>query len=263
MPLSGELADMLRRRLGEAANGEFRDAELEALEPLLRVQAKWSVIPHSDELLIERLKSRDGWHLFVFPFEGRLVHEGLAALLAYRMSRIRKITFSMSANDWGFELLSSSEPPLEEALAGDLLSPENLGDDINASLNATEMARRQFREIARVTGLVFPGFPRSGKTARQLQASSGLFFDVFTRYDPGNMLLGQAYREVLERQLERSRLGVALKRLSESRVVVTDPERFTPLAFPLLVDRTRNKLSSESLADRVKRMQLALERAAG
>jgi len=263
MPLSGELADLLRQRLGEAADGEFRDAELEALEPLLRVQAKWSIIPGADELLIERVKSRDGWHLFVFPFEGRLVHEGLAALLAYRMSRIRRITFSMSANDWGFELLSSSTPPLEEALAGDLLSPDNLGDDINASLNATEMARRQFREIARVTGLVFPGFPRSGKTARQLQASSGLFFDVFMRYDPGNMLLDQAHREVLERQLERSRLGVALKRLSASRVVVTDPERFTPLAFPLLVDRTRNKLSSESLADRVKRMQAALERAAG
>jgi len=263
MPLSGELADLLRQRLGEAAGGVFRDPELEILEPLFRVQAKWSVIPRPDELLIERVKSRDGWHLFVFPFEGRLVHEGLAALLAYRMSRIRRITFSMSANDWGFELLSSSAPPLEEALADGLLSPGNLGDDINASLNATEMARRQFREIARVTGLVFPGFPRSGKTARQLQASSGLFFDVFTRYDPGNMLLDQAYREVLERQLERSRLGVSLKRLSESRVMVKDPERFTPLAFPLLVDRTRNKLSSESLADRVKRMQVALERAAG
>jgi ATP-dependent Lhr-like helicase len=263
MAMSGELADLLRQRLGEVADGVFRDPELEALEPLFRVQAKWSQIPRPDELLIERVKSRDGWHLFVFPFEGRLVHEGLAALLAYRMSRIRRITFSMSANDWGFELLSSSAPPLEEALAGGLLSPDNLGDDINASLNATEMARRQFREIARVTGLVFPGFPRSGKTARQLQASSGLFFDVFMRYDPGNMLLDQAHREVLERQLERSRLGVALKRLSKSVVSVTEPERFTPLAFPLLVDRTRNKLSSESLADRVKRMQAALERAAG
>lgn len=263
MPLSGELADMLRRKLGEAADGEFRDAEMEALEPLLRVQAKWSAIPHPDELLIERVKSRDGWHLFVYPFEGRLVHEGLSALLAYRMSRIRKITFSMSSNDHGFSLLSSSAPPLEEALAGGLLSPENLGDDISASLNATEMARRQFREIARVTGLVFPGFPRSGKTARQLQASSGLFFDVFMRYDPENMLLDQAYREVLERQLERSRLGTALARLNGSKVIVKDPSRFTPLAFPLLVDRTRNRLSSESLSDRVRRMQVTLERAAG
>jgi len=205
------------------------------------------------------VKTRDGWHLFVYPLEGRLVHEGLAALFAYRMSRLKPISFVMSSNDWGFELLSPDEAPLET----DLLSPHNLAEDIPASLNAAEMAKRQFREIARVAGLVFPGFPRSGKTARQLQASSSLFFDVFQRYDPDNLLLAQAHREVLERQLERSRLGRTLQRLSESKVVVTNPKRFTPLSFPLLVDRTRNKVSSEKLSDRIKRMQLALERAAG
>ena len=265
LPLSGELAEMLRRRLGEAADGIFRGPELEALRGLLEIQRKWSAIPHADELLIERMKSRDGWHLFFYPLEGRLVHEGLAALFAYRMSRIRPISFVMSSNDWGFEFLSPTEPPLDEALSLDLhlLSPDHLVDDIPASLNAAEMARRQFREIARVAGLVFPGFPRSGKTARQLQASSGLFFDVFQKYEPENRLLAQAHREVLERQLERSRLGVALQRLSQSRILITTPRRFSPLCFPLLVDRTRNKVSSEKLGDRIKRMQLALEKAAG
>ncbi|MEO8336823.1 MAG: ligase-associated DNA damage response DEXH box helicase [bacterium] len=275
MPLSGELAHLLRLRLGEAADGIYRGEELQALKSLLEIQRKWSVIPHPDELLIERVKTRDGWHLFVYPLEGRLVHEGLAALFAYRMSRLTPISFVMSSNDWGFELLSPDEPPLDEALgtgravipgeASDrlLLSPHNLADDITASLNAAEMAKRQFREIARVAGLVFPGFPRAGKTARQLQASSGLFFDVFQRYDPENLLLAQAHREVLERQLERSRLGRTLQRLSQATVVITNPKRFTPLSFPLLVDRTRNKVSSEKLSDRIKRMQLALERAAG
>ncbi|MEP6732506.1 MAG: ligase-associated DNA damage response DEXH box helicase [bacterium] len=263
LPLSHELAALLRERLGEAAKGIFRGAELEALRALLEIQRKWSAIPRADELLIERVKTRDGWHLFVYPLDGRLVHEGLAALFAYRMSRVQPISFVMSSNDWGFELLSPTEPPLEEALDRFLLSPGNLVEDIPASLNAAEMAKRQFREIARVAGLVFPGFPRSGKTARQLQASSGLFFDVFQRYDPGNLLLVQAHREVLERQLERSRLGQTLQRLSDSKVVITSPKRFTPLSFPLLVDRTRNKVSSEKLSDRIKRMQLALERAAG
>ncbi|MDQ2668123.1 MAG: ligase-associated DNA damage response DEXH box helicase [Gemmatimonadota bacterium] len=263
LPLSGELAHLLRLRLGEAADGVYRGAELESLRGLLEIQRKWSAIPHADELLVERIKSRDGWHLFLYPLEGRLVHEGLAALFAYRMSRIRPITFVMSSNDWGMELLSPEEPPLDEAVAGGLLSPDGLVDDIPASLNAAEMARRQFREIARVAGLVFPGFPRSGKTARQLQASSGLFFDVFMKYEPGNLLLAQAHREVLERQLERSRLGTTLQRLSLAKVVVTTPRRFSPLSFPLLVDRTRSKVSSEKLSDRIKRMQLALERAAG
>ena len=263
LPLSGELAAALRNRLGEAARGEFRGPEMKAVEPILKVQAKWSRIPSPHELLIERVKTREGHHLFFFPFEGRLVHEGLAALFAYRMSRLRPITFSMASNDWGLELLSPDAAPLDEALANGLLDPANLLDDIGASLNATEMAKRQFREIARVAGLVFPGYPHSGKTARQLQASSGLFFDVFQRYDPGNLLLSQAQREVLERQLESSRLARTLVRLAKASVVITQPRRTPPLAFPLLVDRARERVSSESLGDRIRRMQLVLENAAG
>jgi ATP-dependent helicase Lhr and Lhr-like helicase len=263
LPLSGELAAALRKRLEEAARGEYREAEMQAIRPILEVQARWSRIPAADELLIERVKSREGHHLFFFPFEGRLVHEGLAALFAYRLSRLRPISFTMASNDYGFELLSPEPAPLDEGLEQGLLAPENLLEDVPASLNATEMARRQFREIARVAGLVFPGFPHAGKSARQLQASSGLFFDVFSRYDPANLLLSQAHREVLERQLESSRLGRTLERLSRSKLAVTSPSRTPPLAFPLLVDRTRDRVSTESLADRVLRMQMALERAAG
>lgn len=263
LPLSGQLAELLRARLGDAAAGEFRGPEMNAVRPLLEVQRRWSHIPSAAELLIERVKTREGWHLFVYPFDGRLVHEGLAALVAYRMSRIAPITFSMASNDYGFELLSPVEPPLDLALANGLFDPHALLEHIAAALNSTEMAKRQFRELARVAGLVFPGFPRSGKTARQLQMSSGIFFDVLQRYDPGNMLLTQAAREVLERQLESTRLAKTLERIASSSIVVTNPKRPTPLAFPLVVDRNRERVSSESLSDRIRRMQLALERAAG
>lgn len=263
LPMSDSLAAMLRERFGEASRDELRGPEMTALRPLFEVQKRWSRIPKPNELLIEHVKTREGHHLFWYPFEGRLVHEGLAALMALRLARLAPITFTMSANDYGFELLSVDAPPLEAALAGNLLTPESLLEDVPASLNATEMARRQFREIARVAGLVFPGLPRAGKTARQLQASSSLFFDVFQRYDPGNLLLSQAHREVLERQLESSRLGRTLERLSRADVVIATPKRVTPLGFPLLVDRTRERVSSETLADRIKRMQVALEKAAG
>jgi ATP-dependent Lhr-like helicase len=263
LPLSGQLAALLRERIGEAGRGAFRGPEMKTLQPLFAVQRKWSHIPGPDELLVEQVKTREGWHLFVYPFEGRLVHEGLAALCAYRLARHAPITFSMASNDYGFELLSPTEPPLAAALDAALFSPDRLAEDIQAALNSTEMAKRQFRELARVAGLVFPGFPRAGKTARQLQISSGLFFDVLQRYDPGNLLLSQAAREVLERQLESTRLGIALHRLSRAEVIVTHPRRVTPLGFPLLVDRTRERVSSESMADRIRRMQLALERAAG
>jgi ATP-dependent helicase Lhr and Lhr-like helicase len=263
LPLSSELAGAIRARLEEARSGVFRGPELECIQPMLEIQALWSSIPAADELLVERVKTREGHHLFLFPFEGRLVHEGLAAILAYRISRRAPITFTLAANDYGVELLSPEPAPLEAALEAGLFSTAGLLEDVPASLNAAEMARRQFREIARVAGLVFPGYPRAGKTARQLQASSGLFFDVLQRYDPGNLLLEQASREVLERQLERSRLARTLERIGRSRVVLQELRRPSPLAFPLIVDRTRQRVSSESLADRVRRMQIALEREAG
>jgi ATP-dependent Lhr-like helicase len=263
LPMSGQLAELLRRRVGEAGKGIVRGPEMEAMQPLFAVQRKWSHIPNPDEILIEQVKSREGWHLFMYPFDGRLVHEGLSALCAYRLARHAPITFSMASNDYGFELVSPTEPPLEAALAAALFDPDHLVEDIQAALNATEMARRQFRELARVAGLVFPGFPRAGKSARQLQMSSSLFFDVLRQYDPGNLLLSQASREVLERQLESTRLGATLRRLATATVVVRRPRRVTPFGFPLVVDRNRERVSSESFVDRIRRMQLALEKAAG
>lgn len=262
LPLSDLLAGAMRTILDRARAGRYESPELAAVRPILELQSRWSAIPAAGELLIEQVATREGFHLFVYPFEGRLVHAGLAALLAYRLSQRQPATFTLAVNDYGFELLSSTPPRLEEALAAGVLRPGDLAVDIPASLNAAELARRQFREIARIAGLVFTGYPGNRKTARQVQASSGLLYDVFARYDPDNPLLEQARREVLERQLERERLGRALLRLSEARLVLRSPERPTPFAFPLLVERLRETVSSERLADRVARMGLALERAA-
>ncbi len=254
MPLSSELSEAVRARLDQALHGIYEGAEMRAIQPVLETQEEISIIPSRNQLLIERAATRDGHHLFFFPFEGRLVHEGLAALLAWRIAQLEPITFSMACDDYGIELLSPHRAHLEEALEAGILSPTNLAEDIPASLNAAEMAKRQFREIARVAGLTFTGYPGQNKTARQLQASSGLLFDVFARYDAGNLLIDQAHREVLERQLERSRLGRTLERLSRARTVVRDVERFSPLSFPLVVDRSRHRVTSEKLVDRIKRM---------
>lgn len=263
MPLSSELAKAVRQRLEQARKGIFEGPEMEAVRPVLETQSALSAIPAMNEFLIERVETSEGHHLFLYPFEGRLVHEGIAALLAWRIARLRPITFSMAFNDYGFQLLSQDLAPIEEALAKGLLSPQNLLNDIPASLNAAEMARRQFREIARVAGLTFAGYPGQNKSVRQLQASSGLLFDVFMQYDSGNLLIEQAHREVLERQLERSRLGRTLERLASSRIRILDIQHPSPLAFPLLIDFARSRVSSEKLADRVRRMTQQLERAAG
>jgi ATP-dependent Lhr-like helicase len=263
LPLSSELSAALRRKLDEASRHHFDSPEMQSVAPLLRVQERWSRIPALDELLIERWKSREGHHLFVYPFAGRLVHEGLAALWAYRLSRRVPNTFSMSVNDYGVELLSPHDAAVDPELPALLLSTDNLADDLAASLNNVEMARRQFREVARIAGLVFEGYAGQRKTAKQLQASSGLLYDVFSNYDPANLLLVQARREVLERQLESSRLTRTLRDLATANVTIQHLGRPTPLAFPLVVDRLRDRLSSETLTQRIQRMTAQLEKDAG
>ena len=262
MPISPELAASVRGQLDEARAACTRDPRWRRCGPSWKSRPPGPGSPRPDELLVERVATREGHHLFFYPVEGRLVHEGLAALFAYRIAQLGPISFTLAANDYGLELLSAEPAPIHEAIEAGLFSPAHLLHDIPASLNAAELARRQFREIARVAGLIFQGYPGVNKSR---EAGAGLeraLYDVFARYDPDNLLLFQAHREVLERQLERSRLGRALERIAGGRVSVVDVERPTPLAFPLLVDRAREQVSSEKLGDRIRRMVAPLERAA-
>ncbi|HZK65860.1 MAG TPA: helicase-related protein, partial [Puia sp.] len=266
MPLSANLGLMLRKKFNEAwlvAEGREKkgtDIELCALKPLFELQQKLSHIPKEDELLIEQIETGDGFHLFVYPFEGRLVHEAMAALLAFRISRITPITFSFAMNDYGFELLSDQPIPVDDSNVYELFSLNELGLDIQRSVNSAEMARRKFRDVAVIGGLIFQGYPGEHKKARHLQSSAGLLFNVFSEYDPHNLLLRQAYHEVMEQQMEEGRLRNMLDRIGKSRIVIVFPEKLTPFCFPLKVDSMREDLSSEKLEDRVKKMQRQLSK---
>jgi ATP-dependent helicase Lhr and Lhr-like helicase len=267
MPLSANLGFMLRRKLNEASDSlkpsdaSFavkKEIELEVLKPLFDLQENLSHVPKENELLIEHIETKDGYHLFAYPFEGRLVHEAMAALLAYRISRILPITFSFAMNDYGFELLSDQPIPVDDTNVYELFSLENLSADIQRSVNSAEMARRKFRDIAVIGGLIFQGYPGEQKKARHLQSSASLLFNVFSEYDKHNLLLRQAYNEVMEQQMEEARLRNMLERIQEGKIVITVPQQLTPFCFPLKVDSMRENFSSEQLEDRVKRMQLQL-----
>jgi ATP-dependent Lhr-like helicase len=259
MSLSVELADGLRRKLDEAASYIFEDSEMQAARGMLSVQQDWSKVPCANEVLIEMIETREGHHLFCYALEGRTVHEGLAALLAHRLSRIKPMTFTFAANDYGLELLSDDEIPFSKDVVFELFTVDNLAEDLVSSMNAAELSKRQFREIARVAGLVFSGYPGTPKSTKQVQATSGLIYDVFAKYEPSNPLLGQAGREVMDLQLDQSRLTACLRRILNSTVIVSHPERPTPFAFPLMVDRLRETVSSEEVEDRVRKMIAALE----
>jgi ATP-dependent Lhr-like helicase len=282
MPLSANLGKKLREKFneanGEAENSEYRiqnseeekkkknirskksikDIELKVLQPLFTLQQELSHVPRANELLIEQIETKDGFHLFVFPFEGRLVHEAMAAILAFRISKVRPITFSFAMNDYGFELLSDQPIPVDDTNVYELFSPDNLLADIQRSVNATEMAKRKFRDIAVIGGLIFQGYPGEQKKARHLQSSASLLFKVFAEYEPNNLLLRQAYQEVLDQQMEEVRLRNMLERIQQSTIILTFPEKLTPFCFPIKVDSMRENLTSEKLEDRVKKMQMQL-----
>lgn len=261
MPLSANLGKKLRETLDlSPVYGSSGIVELDALHPLFQLQENLSHVPKKNELLIEQIETKDGFHLFVYPFEGRLVHEAMAAILAYRISRVRPITFSFAMNDYGFELLSDQPIPVDDTNVYELFSPDDLLNDIQRSVNNTEMARRKFRDVAVIGGLIFQGMPGEKKKARHLQSSASLLFNVFSEYDPQNILLRQAYQEVLDQQMEEVRLRDMLQRIQQSKIIITFPEQLTPFCFPIKVDSMREDLSSEKLEDRVRKMQTLLEK---
>ncbi|MBN3725051.1 ligase-associated DNA damage response DEXH box helicase, partial [Burkholderia sp. Ac-20379] len=262
MPLSSELADAALAMLARAGDGIYDEPEMRAVRPLLELQARWSALPAPGVLVAESIRTREGHHFFCYPFAGRTAHVGLGSLIAWRVARDQPSTFSISMNDYGFELLSAQPFDWRALIDGGLFSTDDLAHDILASLNASELSARRFREIARVSGLVFQGHPGQQKSARQLQASSGLFYEVFRKHDSGNLLLAQADEEVLVQELELGRMRAALERMGTSRLALSTPNKPTPFAFPLIVGRLREKVTTETLADRVARMLADLEKAA-
>ena len=263
MPLSSNLSHLLRLALGQAA-GHLDPADpLASVQELLAVQARWSAIPTEGQFLVEALQDRDGFHLFFYPFEGRMVHEILGALVAWRIAQVYPVNFTIAMNDYGFELLADEVLDAEELLGLDLFSLNNLRPDLERSINKTDLTRRRFREVATVAGLVFTGYPGANIAERHLRASSNLLYDMFVQYEPDNLLLQQALDEVFNFEVEASRLTATLERINAQQLILKGTGRPTPFAFPILTDGLREKLSGLGLEERILKMIAQLEKEAG
>jgi len=260
MAFTTEMSEALLEMMQRAAQGDFFEPELQAARTMLQTQARLSRIPTPNTLLVEAFQSREGQHLYVYPFAGRNVHLGLASLVAWRLARPRPNTFSYSINDYGFELVSAEPFEVEPVLRGELFATGELLHDVLASLNSSELAQRRFREIARVAGLISTGYPGQPKSTRQLQASSALFFEVFRKYDRNNLLLTQAEQEVLGQELEISRLRATLQAMQRKEVVFAPLKHPSPMSLPLMVERFREKLTTEQLSQRLNRILRDMER---
>ncbi|MFD2825810.1 ligase-associated DNA damage response DEXH box helicase [Leeuwenhoekiella polynyae] len=261
LTLSAQMSELLREELYSANLPlEQQTRELQALKDIFDRQRLESIVPNNDQFLIETFKSREGYHHIFYPFEGRFVHEALGSLLAYRISLLSPITFSIAFNDYGFEILSDQKIDMQQVLDNDLFTSAYLFEDLQRSLNSTEMARRKFRDIAVISGMVFTGFPGKIVKNKHLQSNSQLLFEVFRDYEAENLLFQQAYRETFEHQLEEGRLRIALERIEKQEIIVKNCEKATPFSFPIITDRLREKLSSEKLEDRIKNMLKYLDK---
>lgn len=260
MSLSSKLADKIREIFQEYHLGIIRSEELRRVLPILDLQEKLSVVPDRSTFLIESIRSSEGFHLFFYPFEGRMIHELMSALIAYRIAQRYPVSFNIAMNDYGFELLSDVYISPEEVLEEDIFSLKNIDRDILHCVNESEMSRRKFREIAGIAGLVFQGYPGKPTTFKHIQANSTLLFQVFDQYDPDNLLLKQAHLEALNQQMEQEKFVKAMKKVDELHLIIKRPVQFTPFSFPLMVDRlSRTTISSESVEDRVAKILAQME----
>jgi len=259
--ISPDLGEAIRHSFKNIHKRSHQSREIAFLKPLFEEQKRRSQLPSENELLVEYIETRYGHHLFVYPFEGKLVHEGMSQVVAYRLGKLKPATFSIATNEYGFELVSETKYELNEELLRILFSPTHLHEDINSGINVQEMAKRRFRDIAGIAGLVFQGFPGKSMKTKHLQANSGLFFSVFQDYDPSNLLLREAFDEVFDFQLEEGRMQKAFNRINDHHIVLSRPEKLTPFAFPIFSESFRERYSNEDWQSRLEKlkMQLTLE----
>jgi len=257
--ISPDLGLAIRHSFESIHKKDRRSHEVAFLQPLFKEQERRSGLPREGELLVEYITTKYGHHLFVYPFDGKLVHEGMAQVLAYRLGKIQAATFSIASNEYGFELLSATKYEIDQVVIQQLLSPEQLHHDITSGINVQEMARRRFRDIAGIAGLVFQGFPGKAMKTKHLQANAGLFFSVFEDYDPSNLLLREAYDEVFDFQLEEGRMQLAFERIAQHAIVLAFPKQLTPFSFPIFSESFREKYSNEDWQSRLEQIKLQLE----
>lgn len=260
MSLSSKLANKIREIFQEYNSGIVKSEEVRRVLPILDLQDKLSIVPDRNTFLIETHRSSEGFHLFFYPFEGRMIHELMSALIAYRISQSYPVSLNMAMNDYGFELLSDVYISPEEVMEEDVFSLKNIERDILHCVNESEMSRRKFREIASIAGLVFQGYPGKPTTFKHIQANSSLLFQVFEQYDPDNLLLKQAHKEALNQQMEQEKFVRAMKKINGMNIVIKHPVQFTPFSFPLMVDRlSRTSISSETIEDKVAKILAQME----
>ncbi|REJ57855.1 MAG: ligase-associated DNA damage response DEXH box helicase [Microcystis aeruginosa DA14] len=245
-PLSTFLAAGVRRMLSDPA--EWRKLPPQVAE-WLELQRAVSVIPGSDQLLVETFPRGDRFHLVAYPFEGRLAHQTLGMLLTRRLERRGLKPLGFVANDyslsvWGLSDLGAAIRAGELSTAA-LFDEDMLGDDLEAWLDESQLMKRTFRTCAVIAGLIERRHPGKEKSGRQVTISTDLIYDVLRRHEPGHLLLRAARADAATGLLDIARLGQMLSRI-RGRIVHSDLMRVSPLAVPVMLEIGREPIYGDA-----------------
>ncbi len=235
-PLSTYLAAGVRAIL---ADPERWTALPRQVSDWLRIQKDNSVLPRTDQLLIETFPRGNRFYMVAYPFEGRLAHQTLGMLLTRRLDRAKLRPTGFVATDysiavWGLEDLGRAFAGKSPSLAA-LFDEDMLGDDLEAWMAESYLLKRLFRNCALISGLIEKRHPGKEKTGRQVTISTDLVYDVLLKHEPDHVLMQAAWADAATGLLDIARLGDMLKQI-KGHIVHQRLDRISPLAVPVMLE---------------------------
>lgn len=246
-PLTTFLADRVRHILHDRDAWRTLPAQV---REWIEVQARKSIIPAVDQLLVETFPRGGRHYLVCYPFEGRLAHQTLGMLLTRRLERSGLRPQGFVASEYALSVWAGADMRGEDM---DWLFHEDmLGDDLDAWLEESALMKRTFRNNALIAGLIERRAPKSEKTGRQITFSTDLIHDVLRSHEPDHILLQAARQDAGEGLLDVRRLAGALKRI-RGKIVHAALDGISPFAVPVMLEIGKEPVFSGDAAEAILR----------
>ena len=235
-PLSTWLAEKVRIMLADPARWQTLPDQV---AQWLSVQQEKSLLPGSDQMLVETFPRGQRFYLVCYPFEGRLAHQTLGMLLTRRLQRAGLGPMGFVANDYALVISMMADAGAAiragRLVLAQLFSEDMLGDDLDAWLAESSLMKRTFRNCAVIAGLIERRAPGREKTGRQVTVSSDLIYDVLRAHDPGHVLLRAAWHDAASGLIDVHRLAGLLRRIRHT-IVHSPLTAVSPLAVPVMLE---------------------------
>lgn len=245
MPLSTELAQQVQTMLNQPKTWEGYPGQV---KDWLALQKKNSILPPKDGLLVETFsrgpKKGKRHFLVAYTFAGRNAHQTLGFLLLRRMQRYGYKPLGFVATDYAMTIWTMN--PVERV--DHLFHQDLMLHDLHEWLEDTPLLKRNFRDVAVISGLIERRYPGQQKTGKQVTFSTDLIYDVLRKYEPNHILLEAARNDAYGGLIDLQRLGDLLVRV-QGKIIHKKLEKVSPMAVPLIMEVSRETINKKELGE--------------